>query len=77
MVEDVMDRLAHTTVRSVSFRARGMHCPGCEHIIEDSVHPSAQGDASATPSAASSGSNYKAPGFAGGYLLKLDDGLFC
>ena len=39
MVEDLMDRRAHTAVRSVSFRVRGMHCPGCEHIIEDSVRP--------------------------------------
>jgi uncharacterized protein len=39
MVEDLMDRPAHAIAQSVSFRARGMHCPGCEHIIEDSVRP--------------------------------------
>ena len=39
MVEVLMDRLAPTKAQSVSFRARGMHCPGCEHIIEDSVRP--------------------------------------
>jgi uncharacterized protein len=37
MVEDLMGRPAHIATHSVSFRARGMHCPGCEHIIEDSV----------------------------------------
>ncbi|WOJ88763.1 sulfite exporter TauE/SafE family protein [Methylocapsa polymorpha] len=25
------------SVHGVSFHARGMHCPGCEHVIEDSV----------------------------------------
>ena len=34
-----------------------------------------QGAASATPSAASSGSNPKAPGFAGGYLRLISNGL--
>jgi uncharacterized protein len=37
MVQELIDRPAHIATRSVSFRARGMHCPGCEHIIEDSV----------------------------------------
>jgi len=27
------------SAHGVSFHARGMHCPGCEHIIEESVRP--------------------------------------
>jgi len=39
MVEVLTDQLAYTPAQSVSFRARGMHCPGCEHIIEEAVRP--------------------------------------